>query len=272
MKREEMLIEAEELLQKLGNKNLRIFDASVTDAQYVKGHIPGAAFFDHESFSEPEGKYDLTLLPPEVIARHIGEVGVSNDTEVVLYSWGMLPYATRAWWILYYAGHTNVRVLNCGLAAWQNAGGQLEQKVRHYPPTTFQASFKPGMFADKEEVLEALKDSSITVENVLPSFSYDGAHITGSSNLSCLDLMYDLDVFVPNDRLAASFQPTSQYKRIITYCGGGIAAAFSAMAHMMVGQEDVAVYDGSLYEWIGEGLPITGTGKWEFWKIKPDKA
>jgi thiosulfate/3-mercaptopyruvate sulfurtransferase len=180
----------------------------------------------------------------------------------------MLPYAARAWWILHYAGHTNVRVLNSGLAAWQSAGGQLEKEVQQYKPSTFKAHFTSEMFADKEEVMKALKDGSISVENVLPPISYEGAHITGSANLNCMELMYDMDSFVSNDKLASRLQETAHYDRIITYCGGGIAAALSAMAHVMVGQENIAVYDGSLYEWLGEGLPMTGSGKWEFWKIK----
>jgi len=29
------------------------------------------------------------------------------------------------------------------------------------------------------------------------------------------------------------------------------------MAHLMAGNENVAVYDGSMDEWVGEGLPTT---------------
>jgi len=268
MKRETILIEPEELMEKIGNENIHIFDAAITDDQYIQGHIPGAAYFDHEKFSEPNAKYDFTILSQNELAAQIGRVGISNDTEVVFYSWGMLPYAARAWWILHYAGHTKVRVLNGGLAAWKDAGGQLEHEERQYKPSAFKAHFTPGMFADKEDVMEALKDSKTSVVNVLPPISYEGAHITGSTNLNCMELMYDMDSFVPNDKLAAQLLQIAQYDRIITYCGGGIAAALGAMACVMVGQENVAVYDGSLYEWMGEGLPITGSGKWEFWKIK----
>jgi thiosulfate/3-mercaptopyruvate sulfurtransferase len=80
------------------------------------------------------------------------------------------------------------------------------------------------------------------------------------------DLRQGLDYLLPNDQLALRLQETSQYKRIITYCGGGIAAAVNAAAHLMTGHNNVAIYDGSLDEWIGEGLPMTGTGKWEIWK------
>ena len=267
MNRENILIEADELLKKVGTGNIRIYDAAITDDQYVQGHIPGAAYFDHAKFSEPNGKYEYTILPAAGLATPIGDIGISPDTEVVFYAWGMIPYAARAWWILHYAGHNNVRVLNGGLAAWRNAGGQLEQEARHYPPARFQANFRSDMFVNKEQVQDALKDDTVSVVDVLPPISYEGAHITGSSCISCLDLMYDMDSFLPNDQLASFLQETTQSRRIITYCGGGIAAALSAMAHLMVGQENVAVYDGSLYEWIGENLPVTGTGKWEFWKM-----
>lgn len=266
MDRYAMLIEPEELLQKLEIGNIRIYDAAISNDQYVRGHIPGAAFFDHEKFSDPDGKYEYTVLPETELTNRIGEAGIANDSEVVFYAWGMIPFAARAWWILRYAGHDNVRVLNGGLAAWKNAGGQLEQEIRRYEPSTFKGQSRPDMFADKEEVLDALQQEEISVVDVLPLASYEGAHITGSSCISCMDLMHDLDSILPNEQLAAYLQKTAQSKRIITYCGGGIAAALSAMAHVMVGQENVAVYDGSLNEWIGEKLPMTGTGKWAIWE------
>jgi thiosulfate/3-mercaptopyruvate sulfurtransferase len=266
MNRENMLIEPAELLQKLGNENIRIYDAAVSNHQYQQGHIPGAAFFDHESFSDPKGKYMFTLLPEAELSTRIGDIGISRDTEVVFYAWGMIPFAARAWWILRYAGHDNVRVLNGGPAAWTEAGGMLEKETRSYEPSTFEGHFRQSMFADKEAVLAALNDPAIATENVLPLESYEAAHITGSTNLSCMDLMQGMDALLPTEQLARQLKDTAPYKRIITYCGGGIAAALNAMVHLMVGRENVAVYDGSMDEWFGEGLPVTGNGKeWAIW-------
>lgn len=261
-----MLIEAEELLSRIEDKNIRIFDATITDDAYLREHIPGAVYFDHERFSVPDSRYACTILPVDRLAEQIGNAGISNDSEVIFYACGMLPYAARAWWVLRYAGHENVQVLNGGLSAWKNAGGRIEQVSRSYEPAVFSANPRPEMFASQEEVMAALEDADITVLDVLPPASYEGAHIPGSANLSCMDLMQGMDYFLPADQLAARLQETAPYKRIITYCGGGIAAALSAMAHIMVGQENAAVYDGSLDEWIGEGLPVTGTGKWAIWE------
>jgi 3-mercaptopyruvate sulfurtransferase SseA len=90
MKRENMLIETVELLKKLGNENIRIFDAAMNDDQYIRGHIPGSAYFAPEKFSDPNGKYNYTILSNMELERQIGDMGISNDTEVVFYSWGML--------------------------------------------------------------------------------------------------------------------------------------------------------------------------------------
>ena len=266
MNRNDVLIEADELLTKIDDENIRIYDASIVDDMYHQGHIPGAAFFNHEKFSDPDKSYEYMLLPEDKLATQIGEIGISNDTEVIVYACGMLPYAARAWWVLRYAGHNKVRVLNGGLSAWKNAGGMVEQEPRQYEPTVFYPQFSPNMFASKEEVMEALKHSDVSVVDVLPPESYEGAHITGSTCLSAMELMQGLDYFLPTDKLALRLQEKAQYKRIITYCGGGIAAVINAMAHLMIGQKNVAVYDGSLFEWMGEGLPVTGTGKWEVWK------
>lgn len=196
-----------------------------------------------------------------------------NDSEVVVYACGMLPYAVRAWWVLCYAGHNNVRILNGGLSAWMKAGGKIEQESGQYEPSIFTGQFRPNMFASKEEVLASMKDDDVAIVNVLPLESYEASHIVGSTCLPCMDLMQGdfrqgMDYLLPDDALALRLKEVSQYKRIITYCGGGIAAAVNAAAHLMTGHDNVAVYDGSLYEWLGEGLPVHGTGKWEVWMQK----
>jgi thiosulfate/3-mercaptopyruvate sulfurtransferase len=268
MERAELLIEADELLKKLGDENIRIFDASVADSMYRQKHIPGAAYFDHDRFSDPDSPYLSTILPETRLAEQIGNAGISNDSEVILYACGMLPYAIRAWWVLQYAGHENVRVLNGGLSAWEKAGGPVEQETRHYEPARFQARFNPAMFASKEEILASMENDDVATVDVLPLESYEASHIVGSTCLSCMDLMQDLEYLVPDEELAARLREISKHKRIITYCGGGIAAAVNAAAHLITGHENVAVYDGSLDEWLGEGLPVHGTGNWEIWLQK----
>jgi thiosulfate/3-mercaptopyruvate sulfurtransferase len=49
-------------------------------------------------------------------------------------------------------------------------------------------------------------------------------------------------------------------ERVITYCGGAIAASSDALILAMLGVDNVAIYDGSMTEWAADpSLPlITG--------------
>lgn len=271
MNRDRILIEADELLTKLDNPNIRIYDATIlffrTESEktayetYLAGHIPGAAFFDHQAFSDSNSNYMYMILPAAELSTQIGKVGISAESEVIFYTTDLLPCATRAWWILYYAGHENVRILNGGLAAWENAGGNIEQGARQYEPTTYEGQIRSNAFANMADVQAVLEDDRVSMEYTLPTTMYDGAQIPGSSCISAMDLMYEMAAFLPDDELVSRLKEQSQYERVITYCGGGIAATLNAVAHLIAGHENVAVYDGSLTEWMGEGQPIIKVGK-----------
>lgn len=272
MERQRFLIEAGELLTKIDDPNVRIFDATIifpiglspeeiaklptAHEQYLAGHIPGAAFFDHEDFTDTKSIIDYMLAPDEVLADQIGKLGIANDSEVIVYTTGILACATRAWWILRYAGLGNVRVLDGGLAAWKEAGGAVEQGERSYPPVQFEADFKPEMLASKGEVQAAIETDEVYVEDALTQDWHDQEHIPGSVCLPLTDLTIGWETFLPDDQLAARLKNVGRQKRIITYCGGGVAATLNAMAYLIAGNENVAIYDGSLFEWKGEGLPV----------------
>ena len=271
MKREELLIEADELTQLIGNPNLRLFDATVLlmpqgdetgKSRYDEGHLPGAAFLDHAVLSKAQAS-PMFMLPDEAeLAAAIGNLGIGNDNEVVVYATDSIMWATRAWWILHYAGHRNVRVLNGGVGAWT---GALETRENHYPPTTFAASLAAAMIADKDEVLQSIGNGAVCALNALPRSFYTGeadvpyakeGHITGSLSLS-FEHMLDGNQVKADEALAAQFEGYDKDDRIITYCGGGIAATLTASCALLAGFSNVGVYDGSMSEWLEAGMPTT---------------
>ena len=269
MKREELLIEEEELVAIIDDPNLRLFDATVVlnpaavesgHDRYLAGHIPGSVFLDHAAISDPNSNLMYTIPDEKTLGEAIGALGISRDTPVVVYSTEMLAWATRIWWVLQYAGHRNVRVLNGGLQAWK---GALEIPENKYVPTTFNTDLSPQMFASKQEVLSSITDGSACVVNTLTPEMYKGeadvfyaGHISGSVNHPFFELM-DEDYLLPDTTLAEILEQKMIGDRLITYCGGGIAATLNACVAKLVGVDDVAVYDGSMSEWMAEELPIT---------------
>ena len=269
MKREDLLIEAHELASIIDDSNLRLFDASVVlnpaasenaHDRYLAGHIPGSVFLDHAAISDASSALMYMIPDEKTLGNAIGDLGISNETPVVVYSTEMLAWATRVWWVLQYAGHRNVRVLNGGLNGWK---GELQSTTNNYSAATFNTDLSPHMFASKEEVLSSITDGSACVVNTLTPEIYRGeedvlytGHITGSVNHPFFELM-DEGYLLSDDVLAKNFQDKAIGDRLITYCGGGIAATLNACVAKLLGVEDVAVYDGSMSEWMAEELPVT---------------
>ncbi|MFB9300123.1 sulfurtransferase [Kibdelosporangium philippinense] len=98
---------------------------------YVAGHLPGAVFLDLDAdLAALPGKCGRHPLPkPEDLEEVLRAAGVNSDSAVVVYDGGNGSVAARAWWLLRWAGHSNVAVLDGGYAAWEQEGRPLTTEV-----------------------------------------------------------------------------------------------------------------------------------------------
>jgi thiosulfate/3-mercaptopyruvate sulfurtransferase len=66
-----------------------------------------------------------------------------------------------------------------------------------------------------------------------------------------VDLITADNTFLDADALHAKFSGAGipMDKRVVTYCGGGIAATADSFALKLLGHDDVGIYDNSLSEW-----------------------
>ena len=278
----EYLISVQELAGDIDNSGRRILDATVflTPAptagyraesglgKFAQGHIPGAMFLDLvRAASDTSTGLGFSLPPVAQLAGLFGSLGIGDDTEVVLYSTGHMMWATRAWWLFQYCGHANARVLDGGFRAWRDAGLPVSTEKVAPAPRSFHAKANPDLFVDKDGVLAAIGDAATCTVNALSPDVYAGegefsygrrGHITGSVNLHFDDLL-DNGHFKDADALRAALDAKGLLAapKVISYCGGGISATVDALACLLVGQSNVAVYDGSMAEWVrDESLPM----------------
>jgi thiosulfate/3-mercaptopyruvate sulfurtransferase len=191
------------------------------------------------------------------MSRH----GVGDGNRVILYCTDRVGWATRIWWMLRTFGFDHASVLNGGLDKWIAEDRPISRDVVTNPRATFTARPRPELIATKADVFGAIGDTSVRIINALtaPQFTGEGGvhygrpgRIAGSVNVPSRDLTDDINkTFLPKDKLAELFAPAAvaNADRIITYCGGGIAASVNAFALTMLGHRNVAVYDGSLSEW-----------------------
>src|SRR5918999_6553376 len=122
------LVSAEELARHLNDTQWVVCDCRHDLADYAAGrrayaqsHIPGARFVHlDEDLSGPKtGLNGRHPLPhPATFALRLGALGIDSTKQVIAYDASGGCYAARLWWMLRWAGHTAVAVLDGGWQAW----------------------------------------------------------------------------------------------------------------------------------------------------------
>jgi len=207
------------------------------------------------------------LPPPEHFAAEARRLGIAPETYVVCYATGNHWWASRLWWTLRVFGHDNVAFLNGGFQRWMAEGRPVESGPgRSRIETQFEARFRPELVASKEAVLAAIGDGAVCTVNALRPQQYRGdvassagrsGRIAGSVNIPALHLVDDDNRFRPAAELRNLLAEPLSKPRVITYCGGGIAASSPTLVLTMLGHPDVRLYDASLAEWAcDESLPM----------------
>jgi thiosulfate/3-mercaptopyruvate sulfurtransferase len=240
---------------------------------YREGHLPGAVFIDLErDLAAPPGPAGRHPLPdPAVFTDAMRAAGVSEDRPVVVYDDRDATAAARAWWLLRYHGHQNVRALDGGYQAWLAAG----LPVSHADPAA-----KPGDFTARPghmPVLDAAGAQDVARTGLLldarAGERYRGehepvdpvaGHIPGAVSAPTAGNVNPDGTFRGAAELAARFAVLAggadpRTETVGAYCGSGVTAAHEVLALALAGIP-AALYVGSWSNWITDPARPVATG------------
>jgi thiosulfate/3-mercaptopyruvate sulfurtransferase len=236
---------------------------------YEKGHIPGSAFLDLQGeLSDGSSGFNFTMPAADDLAARFAAKGIGEGTRAILYARKNPQWATRVWWMLRAIGFDNAAVLDGGFDKWSAEGRPVETAETRYPAAALVARPRPGLFVGKDEVRAAIGDASVCTINALAPDLHKGdnprygrpGRVPGSVNVPALSLLDPASsTFRVPEEVAAAFGAVGadRSKRILAYCGGGIAATLDAFLLHQLGYGAIAVYDNSMSEWAkDETLPI----------------
>jgi thiosulfate/3-mercaptopyruvate sulfurtransferase len=297
------LIEPEELAAPLSRNAAADSDWMVLDCRfdlprpdwgasaYAAGHVPNAlyAHLDRDlsgPITPGSGRHPLPSL--ERLAETFGRWGIDDDVQVVAYDQGNGAFAARLWWLLRWAGHQKVAVLNGGFAAWQQAGLPTDTAPGVRQPRTFTPRLDDrGVVstAELERVLSAgeLATGASVLVDARGADRFAGenetidpvaGHIPGARNHPFVRNVDAKGRFLPVGELRERWQATlrgealgggtlgaagvTDAKRAIAMCGSGVTACHNLLALEIAGFPGARLYAGSWSEWIRDpARPVT---------------
>ncbi|MBE7940830.1 MULTISPECIES: sulfurtransferase [Ramlibacter] len=285
-----LLITAAELQQlRASGARHMVFDCSfdlmnpaVGEEAWRQAHIPGAryAHLDRDLSDMPVVEPDGSQHPHrdaasggrhplpsrEKFAMWLCKMGFANDMQAVVYDRSNGTYCGRLWWMLKWAGHEAVAVLDGGLRAWQEAGGELAAGEE---PLPFQSNFalqaplaRLARVQDVEAGLAQPQGQTLVDARAAPRFRGEvepldpvAGHIPGALNRPGSENIGPDGRFKPAAQLRAEFEALLAGRdaaSVVHQCGSGVSAVPNLIAMELAGLGRAALFAGSWSEWCSD--------------------
>ena len=273
------LITAEQLQQLITDGTpLMVFDCSFDlmkpqsgDQQFQDAHIPGAVRADldrhlsaaHGKASASGGRHPLPTR--EDFAAWLGSVGFDKRMQAVVYDRQESTYCGRLWWMLKWAGHENVALLDGGLEAWYEIGGGVTAgQGSTHPAHIFTLMPERAGLKNGTQVLAGLGRPTQTVVDARAPARYRGevepldpaaGHVPGALNRPFASNMGANGRFKPAEQLRAEFDALLAGRdpaSVVHQCGSGVSAVPNLIAMEVAGFGRQSLYAGSWSDWCSD--------------------
>ncbi len=253
------------------------FDLTQADAglaMYQQAHIPGAVYAHLDTALSAKGDPAVTgaasggrhpLPARETFAAWLGSVGFNNTMQAVVYDRQGANYCGRLWWMLQWAGHANVAVLDGGLQAWQAAGGAVSagtEAVKNASNYTLAPTH--SALAAIKTVAKKLGHAEQTLIDARGAPRFRGevepldpvaGHIPGALNRPFTANLGPDGKFKPAEQLRAEFLTLLGNRdpaTVVHHCGSGVSAVPNMLAMEIAGLGPTALFAGSWSEWCSD--------------------
>lgn len=262
-----MLVSTRTLNEQLGQ--WRVFDCrhdlfkpELGAEQYREAHIPGACFahLDRDLSAPKNGRNGRHPLPERgAFVAWLGRQGLQASDQVVCYDGGNGSMAARLWWMLRWAGHASVAVLDGGFAKWRAEGRPVTQDVPSFPETRYpvQPALASAVNVDDVAGFPGLIDARAPARFRGEQEPIDpvAGHIPGAQNRFNAENLSAEGTFKSPQALRAEFSKMLNGKKpedVVHYCGSGVAACHNLLAMEIAGLPGGRLYAGSWSEWCAD--------------------
>ncbi|MEY3252694.1 MAG: hypothetical protein RL227_1667 [Pseudomonadota bacterium] len=248
-------------------------DPTAGERAFAAGHLRGATYanLDRDLSGAKDGHNGRHPLPGrDAWAATMGRLGIAPGVAVVVYDDHGGVYAARAWWMLRWAGHAEVAVLDGGRGAWRAAGGALVMGDTPRAPSqgAYPVAASAAMGTVDTESLAAQLEHVALLDARAPE-RYRGevepldpvaGHIPGARNrFFKLNLGAD-GCFRSAAELRAEFEAATGGRPVVHQCGSGVTACHNLLAMAVAGLDAGTLYPGSWSAWCSDAARPVARG------------
>jgi thiosulfate/3-mercaptopyruvate sulfurtransferase len=250
---------------------------------YARGHLPGAVFLDLDAdLAAPPGPAGRHPLPaPADLEAVLRAAGVRAGGPVVVYDADNGSIAARVWWLLRWAGHDQVTVLDGGYAAWSSEGRSVTTEVP--TPASGDVAVRPGQMpvVDADGAAELARTGVLLDARAPERYRGDvepidprAGHVPGARNAPFAAHTGEDGRWRTPGELAGHFAkigvpekagvPEEGGSEVGAYCGSGVTATSVVLALEVAGitgpDAPATLYAGSWSNWSADPTRPVATG------------
>lgn len=254
-----LLLSADELQQILTEEEIFLIDARGSESDSL---ISGATHFPAVSeLIDPDYPVDSYLIGPDLFQEKMRELGVNNDSKVIIYDDGNHLAAARLFYAMDYYGFSNARLVNGGMAAWIEAGFPIADQYTVHEPGSFQFDVQEALMCDFEYIMEASNDPNKIIFDARSAGEYSGevvrsergGHVPNAVNLEWSSVLEPEGVptFLPAEEIRVMFEELgiTPDKEVIPHCQSNVRGSHAYFTLRLMGYDTVRPYEGSWAEY-----------------------
>ena len=250
---------ASELREHLDDTKLVVLDVRRGE-HYAGGHLPGARNFSVYGINT----YDTDPAPlasfVKTWAFQLALSGITRKHTVVVCGQRSDEPAARAAWFLDWLGHPRTALLDGGVDAWVNAGGELTQEAQAPTPAGYRVATVDHRVATWRDVMHAIDDPHSVILDTRSDDEWFGRDARGTARAGAIpgavhqEWHAHLDEsgrLLPAKVLRERFEAigVTPDREVIAYCNTGYRSAHAYIALGVLGYPRVRNYVGSWQEW-----------------------
>ena len=235
------------------------------EEDYNQGHITGAVNLPLASL--------LSGDSPESTVKLFEELGIADDTKVVVYDDTFGALASRVVWTLQYIGHKNVALLEVTYSQWKDLGFKTSTEKPDIKPAKHSLHLKPSIMATAEYLENAKEKKNVVLIDNRERLNFLEQHIPGSINIPYRTLATDGKILRTKESMKNFLKNRGipEDAEIITYCGSvGTLSGLAYYALKSIGIPNVKLYVNSFKEWKKLEKPIGKQENAAYWDLSAE--